>query len=142
MGYRHWDRSDKSPRFPFGFGLSYTTFSYDEAAADKQTYNRGEPVRLKVGLRNSGKHPGAEVVQVYVADKESTLPRPAKELKAFEKVRLQPGESRVVEFVLPADAFSYYNPESHAWTLEPGRFDILVGHSSTDIRKSVPVSIR
>lgn len=141
MGYRHYDKSDIKPMFPFGYGLSYTTFEYSVAKTDKQEYESSELVKVSVEITNTGSFDGAEVVQLYISDKKSLLPRPVKELKAFDKLHLKQGESKIVEFQLEKEAFSYYNPETHSWELESGVFDILVGSSSVEIRQSVSIVI-
>lgn len=93
-------------------------------------------------MKNTGPVKGAEVVQLYVSDKESSLPRPVKELKAFEKVELGPGEETIVEFSLNKDAFAFYNPQSHAWEVEAGEFIVLAGSSSEDIREEKLITIQ
>lgn len=134
VGYRHYDSRGIEPRFPFGHGLSYTTFSYSNLNVRVTGTSHKPQVRLSLQLRNSGNRSGAEVVQVYVRDPQSRLERPAKELKAFKKVFLKANESALVTLDLQADAFSYWDPERHDWVLEPGEFEILVGSSSRDIR--------
>jgi beta-glucosidase len=141
LGYRHWDRVASAPRFPFGFGLSYTTFAYGEVTADRAVIGPGEGLAVSVEVRNTGQRAGAEVVQVYVADPESSLPRPVKELKGFSRVWLEPGEAQTVRVELDARAFMYFDPGRGEWTAEPGRFDILAGHSSADIRGRVSVTL-
>ena len=130
VGYRYFDSYGVEPAFAFGHGLSYTSFEYSDLALSKG--ENGVEVRLKV--TNTGQAPGAEVVQVYVSDDESALPRPAKELEAFDKIELAPGGSVEVHLVLGDEAFSYYDPAEAGWVLEPGTFTIQVGGSSRDIR--------
>jgi len=134
IGYRAWDKSSQKPLFPFGYGLSYTDFTYSDLACDKDSYDRDDVVTVSLKVKNTGKVKGAEVVQLYVSDKQSTLPRPVKELKAFDKIELNPGEEKTVTFSLKKDAFACYNPQKHEWIVEPGKFQILVGSSSADIR--------
>jgi beta-glucosidase len=130
VGYRYFDSHDVEPAFAFGHGLSYTSFKYSDLSV-----NRGDAgVEVGVRVTNTGAVAGAEVVQLYVSDDESSLPRPAKELKAFDKVELAPGESADLSFVLGDEAFSYYDPAQAGWVLEPGAFAIHVGSSSRDIR--------
>ena len=117
------------PVFPFGYGLSYTTFAYANARLNGNT--------LSVDITNTGSREGKEVVQLYVADRKAALVRPMKELKAFQKVALQPGETKTVQFTITDDMLSYFDPEAHQWTVEPGMFDLLIGASSGDIRQSV-----
>lgn len=142
VGYRHYDTRGMEPRFPFGHGLSYTTFHYSDLVA-RASGNASNP-RVDVSLRvsNTGQRAGAEVVQLYVHDPVSRVDRPAKELKGFKKVFLQPGESALVEFTLGLRAFAYWDTERHAWTVEPGEFELLVGSSSRDIRLRQTITLR
>lgn len=134
VGYRYYDKKEIEPLFPFGHGLSYTTFSYDalELAADQVRV--GEGVDVHVTITNQGARRGQEVVQVYLHDVESSLPRPPKELKGFAKVTLEPGETRTVTIHLRPDAFAFYDDKRGAWVVEPGAFEVLVGRSAADIR--------
>jgi beta-glucosidase len=124
---------DVKPLFPFGFGLSYTTFEYSDIQVDESVKTE-EPVNVSVTVKNTGDRAGKEVVQLYVHDKESALVRPPKELKGFKKVFLKPGESLKVDFVLDQRALSFYDPYQKRWIAEPGEFEVLVGCSSRDIR--------
>jgi len=133
VGYRYCDKRDIEPLFPFGFGLSYTTFEYSQLQIPDKV-KLGEPIRVSVSVKNTGRVAGKEVVQLYVSDKVSSLARPPKELKGFAKILLQPGESKVVSFVLDQRALSFYDPYQKRWVAEPGEFEILVGSSSRDIR--------
>jgi beta-glucosidase len=133
VGYRYYDAVKCEPLFPFGHGLSYTTFDYSGLNLPIQTWV-GEAVHISCEVTNSGKRAGKETVQVYVHDLMSSLPRPPQELKAFCKVSLLPGETQAIEFSLDERAFSYYDPDQHAWVCEPGRFEIRIGSSSRDIR--------
>jgi beta-glucosidase len=141
MGYRYWDKANTKPRFPFGYGLSYTTFAYNGLSTNKTNYSKNEIVEVTVNITNTGNYNGAEVIQLYVSDKECSLPRPIKELKDFDKIMLQKGETKTVKFTLDQTAFSFYNPQTHAWEVESGDFEILVGSSSTDIKQRVSVAI-
>jgi beta-glucosidase len=132
VGYRHFDHSSAKPLFPFGYGLSYTTFKYGNlrvtpAAAD------GNGVVVSFQVKNTGAREGAEVAQVYVGDKHSHIARPVKELKGFAKVNLKPGEAKTVKVTLDRRSFSYYDVKQTQWTAEPGDFAILVGSSSAKI---------
>jgi beta-glucosidase len=131
VGYRHHDHTGVPPLFPFGFGLSYTTFAYENlqcpAGADGC-------VRVTVDVINTGPRAGTEVVQLYVRDVEATVPRPLKELKDFAAIALAPGERRRVEFKLDARAFQFFCSRRRAWITEPGQFEILIGASAADIR--------
>ncbi|MCX6121971.1 MAG: glycoside hydrolase family 3 C-terminal domain-containing protein [Ignavibacteriales bacterium] len=134
LGYRHFDKDNIDPQFPFGFGLSYTTFEYSNLIANKDQYKITDPVEITLTVKNTGKVDGAEVVELYVNDPVASLPRPPKELKAFSKVQLKAGESKEVKFTLNENAFHFYNPDKKQWVIEPGEFNILIGSSSKDIR--------
>ncbi|MDX1501875.1 MAG: glycoside hydrolase family 3 C-terminal domain-containing protein [Thermoanaerobaculia bacterium] len=138
VGYRYFDSYGVEPAFPFGHGLSYTTFEYSDLDVVRSD---DESVRVAVRVTNVGSLPGAEVVQVYVRDVESSLPRPDRELKEFAKVELAPGGSADLTFDLGREAFSYYDPERRGWVLEPGIFEVLVGSSSRDVRARGRVEI-
>jgi len=137
VGYRYFDTKKVAPLFPFGHGLSYTTFSFDGLKATKTP----DGVAVKLNLKNTGSAAGAEVVQVYVKDNKASVERPEKELKGFSKVFLQPGESKVVEVLLRNDAFQYYDEAKKEWVLEPGEFTILAGSSSKDIKLTTPIKL-
>ncbi|HEY8490224.1 MAG TPA: glycoside hydrolase family 3 C-terminal domain-containing protein [Dehalococcoidia bacterium] len=142
VGYRGYERRRVTPRFPFGHGLSYTTFAYGPVTLDRNAAGPGEPVTVTVTVRNTGDRPGREVVQVYVRDVESSLLRPEKELKGFAKVALRPGEEREVRIVLPPRAFAAWDPARHDWVAEPGEFEILVGASAADLRGRAVLHLR
>lgn len=133
VGYRYYDKKKMDVLFPFGFGLSYTTFAYANLRVDKEEMNDTDSVTVSVDVTNTGKVFGKEIVQLYVADKVSTPIRPEKELKGFEKVALMPGETKTVCFTLNKRAFAYWNTTIHDWHVESGEFDILIGKSSRDI---------
>ncbi len=137
VGYRYFDTYKVSPLFAFGHGLSYTKFDL----SDYQVTPGNQSAQVTLTLTNSGKVAGAEVVQLYVKDDVSSLRRPEKELKGFEKVYLQPGESKKVTFSLPKEAFQYYNDIKHEWVLEPGAFTIMVGNSSANIWDKKKISL-
>ena len=124
--------------FPFGYGLSYTDFQFSDIAAEKLSDGR---VRVTASVKNTGKRAGAEVVQLYVNDESASVPRPEKELKGYEKVYLEPGESRSVEFILDSEAFAFYDMDRHSFVVEPGTFNILLGASSRDIRLTTAVTL-
>ncbi len=130
IGYRYFDKYKKEPSFPFGHGLSYTTFSY----SDMKVAKSGDEVKVSVKVTNSGKMKGREVVQLYVGDVESSEERPSKELKEFAKVEIEPSQSRVVEFTLPREAFEFFSSKRNKWLLESGDFKIMVGSSIEDIK--------
>ena len=132
-GYRHCDARGIEPQFPFGFGLSYTTFAYDALRLSTDTMRPDDVLNVSFDIVNTGARAGAEVAQLYIRDEESSLPRPVKELKGFVKVQLEPGERRTVSIELDATALRFYDPDK-GWTVEPGGFEVLVGASCTDIR--------
>lgn len=134
VGYRYYDAKDIDPLFPFGFGLSYTTFEYSNLKFSQTHFIEDQPIEVSVDVRNTGTRAGKEVVQLYVHDIKSALVRPEKELKAFAKVDLAPGETKTVTLRLDRQSFWYYNPARNGWGVEPGDFEILVGASSRDIR--------
>lgn len=133
VGYRHFDKNNIEPLFPFGFGFSYTTFAYSNLKITKLQDSK-DLVKVTFEIKNTGKVAGAEVAQLYVRDIESKLDRPVKELKGFKKVFLKPGESKTAELTLDASSFSYYEPSLKYWLLESGEFEILIGASSRDIK--------
>ena len=135
VGYRYYDMRDIAPAFPFGYGLSYTSFTYSGLNLPAEV-KAGQPVEVSLTVTNSGQTAGKEVVQLYVRDVQSSLARPPKELKGFAKLDLAPGESKVVSFSLDERALSFYDPYRKRWVAEPGEFKILVGASSRDIRLS------
>jgi beta-glucosidase len=141
VGYRYYDQKGVEPLFPFGFGLSYTTFQYSDLQVPETVRPGGEPVDVSVTIANTGDCAGKEVVQLYVCDKESSLARPPKELKGFKKISLDPGESKTIDFVLDQRALSFYDPAQKRWVAEPGEFEVLVGSSSRDIRLSATFTL-
>jgi beta-glucosidase len=136
VGYRHFDKHNIEPLFPFGHGLSYTTFGYSDLKVSPQRAGVGQAVEVSLAVRNTGAREGAEVVQLYLKDLHSSVDRPVKELKGFRRVVLKPGETRTVSFTLDRSAMSYYSTARHDWVAEPGTFELLVGASSRDIRLS------
>ena len=142
IGYRYYEKAQKKVRFPFGHGLSYTSFQYSDLRIEKTELSDSERVTLSFCIKNTGETDGSEIAQIYVADKESTVFRPVKELKAFKKVFLKAGEEKRVSLSLGKRAFAYYNVLIHDWHVESGEFDILVGASSADIRLQGTVYIR
>ena len=129
VGYRYWTTTGKHPLFPFGFGLSYTTFSFSNLHVP-ETASSGSPVTIKFDVTNTGSMEGAEVAQLYVSDPSAKVTRPERELKSFAKVQLAPGQTKQVILSLDARAFSYWDETKHGWTIDPGKFVILVGDSS------------
>lgn len=137
VGYRYYDKKKMDVLFPFGHGLSYTTFAYANLRTDKEQMKDTDVMKVSVDVTNTGKMTGKEVVQLYVADKESTVIRPVKELRDFVKVELEPGETKTVTFTLDKRAFAYYSVRIHDWHVESGTFDILIGKSSREIVKDL-----
>lgn len=133
VGYRWIDKQKLTPLFPFGHGLSYTTFAMNN---EKLIMNNGQPA-VTVEVTNTGDRAGAQVVQLYVQDVKASVDRPVKELKAFQKVFLQPGETQTVTLSLNERAFQFYDEATHSWKAEPGKFNLLIGTSSKDIAKTV-----
>jgi beta-glucosidase len=134
VGYRHFDTKNIEPAFPFGFGLSYTDFKYENLTLDKPELKGTDTLNLTVDIINSGSRSGAEVVQLYIHDVEASIDRPLKELKGFCKVNLEAGERRTVSFKITSADLSFFDPCKNTWTAEPGAFVIMVGSSSRDIR--------
>ena len=143
VGYRWADKQKKvKPLFPFGHGLSYTTFEYGKPTADAKTMQADGKLTVKVTVKNTGDREGKEVVQLYIADKKSSLPRPVKELKGFQKIKLAPGESKEVSFTIEKDALSYFDDAQHAWVAEPGKFEAIIAASAADIKGVVPFELK
>lgn len=140
VGYRWYDKHDIPCVFPFGYGLSYTTFAYEHIACENRMAQEGKVI-VKVRVRNTGRRAGKEVVQLYVSDTESSVERPEKELKAFEKVSLEAGESREVTLELDSRSFSFWDVESGDWKLEPGEFTLRAGGSSGDLPLAVSLTL-
>lgn len=156
VGYRHFDRAEIEPRFPFGYGLSYTTFAYRDLtvtpeaitvgsglpfdspahplAQGRQAGTAGPQIQVGFDIENTGTREGAEVAQVYVRDEQASVPRPVRELKAFRKILLKPGQRQRVTVTLDRSAMAFYDVNRHDWVVEPGAFEVLVGSSSRDIR--------
>ena len=134
VGYRWYDTQGIPVLFPFGYGLSYTTFAYGEARAPKSMRDK---LTISIPVTNTGSVAGAEVVQLYIQDAEASVDRPSKELKGFEKVWLESGETKTVRFTIGRDALSFFDADKHEWVAEPGTFKALIGASSADIRSEV-----
>ena len=138
VGYRWADMKRVKPLFAFGHGLSYTSFEIGKATADKQVVKGSETISFTVSVKNTGKKAGAETVQLYVTDQASTLPRPVKELKAFQKVFLLPGESREVTLTLDKRSLSFFDDRLQQWVAEDGEFEARIGNSSGNIIRKLP----
>lgn len=142
VGYRYYEVKEVEPLFPFGFGLNYSRFEYTGISLDKNNISDEETVTVSVKVKNTGRVAGKEIVQLYVKDVESSVIRPVKELKGFEKVELQPEEERTVTFTLGKRAFAYYDVAIRDWKVESGDFEILVGGSSRDIALRAVVRVQ
>lgn len=134
VGYRYYEQKKIAPLFPFGFGLSYTTFSYSSLSLSAQELGPDDILQVSVDITNTGRYAGKEVVQFYVRDVAASLQRPEKELKAFAKVSLEPGECKAVTLAIDREALAYYDDQIEAWVAEAGEFEVLVGSSSQDIK--------
>ena len=143
VGYRWADKQKKvKPLFAFGHGLSYTTFQYGKPAADKKVMTDTETLTITVPVTNTGDREGAEVVQLYISDLKSSLPRPIKELKGFGKVKLAPGETKEVTFTIDKSALSFFDDARHEWVAEPGKFEAIIAASAADIKSKVPFELK
>ena len=142
VGYRWYATKEIPVQFPFGHGLSYTTFEYSNAKAAKASMKANGTLEVTVDVANTGDVDGAEVVQLYIADPESSIDRPAKELKGFEKVWLKAGEKKTVKFEIDAEDLSYFDADKHAWVAEPGEFQALIGSSSEAIKAAVSFQLK
>ena len=142
VGYRWADKEKTKPLFSFGHGLSYTTFAYGKAVADKKVMGQDETLTITLPVTNTGCREGSEVIQLYISDLQSSLPRPVKELKGFSKVKLAPGETREVTFTIGKEALSFFDDTRHEWVAEPGKFEAWIGASSTDIRNKVAFELK
>ncbi|WP_320934171.1 glycoside hydrolase family 3 C-terminal domain-containing protein, partial [Hungatella effluvii] len=141
VGYRYFDKKKIEPLFPFGYGISYTTFQYSAIRADRSQMKDTDTVTVSVDVTNTGCVKGKEIVQIYVSDEKSRLKRPEKELKAFGKVELEPGETKTLTFTLGYRDFAYYDPEASDWVVEEGIFHIHAAANAGDIRQSIPVEV-
>ncbi len=141
VGYRHHDAASVEPLFPFGHGLSYTTFVYADLALDREKIHEDEALGVSLKVKNTGAAAGQEVVQLYVHDDAASVVRPVKELRGFEKVALAPGEEKTVRFTLTRRAFAFWDVAAGAWRVEAGTFTILAGSSSRDLRLSAQVRV-
>jgi beta-glucosidase len=141
VGYRHFDRAGVEPQFAFGYGLSYTQFAYSNLRVEPGRAASSQQIRVSCDVQNTGTRPGSEVVQLYVRDVEASVPRPVKELKGFQKIRLKPGEKRQISFDLGREALSFYDVSKREWVAEPGAFEMLIGRSSRDIQLRGPFEL-
>lgn len=142
VGYRWADKNKIQPLFPFGHGLSYTTFGYGKATIDKTEGSADDVFTVSIPVTNTGDRAGREIVQLYVSDLKTTLPRPVKELKGFKKISLEPGQTETVTFEISRGDLSYFDADKHAWVVDSGKFEALVGASSRDIRSKVAFKVK
>jgi beta-glucosidase len=140
VGYRYWTTAGKHPLYPFGFGLSYTTFSFSRLQAPAAVAS-GATVSVSFDVTNTGSRAGAEVAQLYLSDPSATASRPERELKGFEKVRLAPGETKRVTLILDPRAFSYWSETAHKWTIDPGKFLLHIGDSSENTPLTAEITV-
>ncbi|HEY5499621.1 MAG TPA: glycoside hydrolase family 3 C-terminal domain-containing protein, partial [Bacteroidales bacterium] len=137
VGYRWLDKQKIKPLFCFGHGLSYTSFEYGKMKADKAMMTQSDSITVSIPVKNTGNRTGSEVVQLYIRDIKSSLPRPIKELKGFRKITLSPDEEKIVRFVVKSDDLKYYDDKHAGWVAEKGQFEALIGASSSDIRNKI-----
>ncbi|ADQ80253.1 glycoside hydrolase family 3 domain protein [Paludibacter propionicigenes WB4] len=142
VGYRWFDTKKIKPLFPFGYGLSYSTFEYGKIATDKKTYGQDETIKVSFTLKNTGKVDGAEAVQVYASQPKASVMRPAKELKAFAKVFLKAGETQTVALEVKVKDLAFYNEKTNNWTVESGEFVLRNAASAADVKSSVSIQIK
>ncbi|MFV8465470.1 glycoside hydrolase family 3 C-terminal domain-containing protein [Flavobacterium sp. LB1P62] len=142
VGYRWFDTKKTEPLYPFGYGLSYTSFTFDNAKTDKKGYSVNETITVSVTVKNTGKVDGKEVVQLYTSKSDSKITRAAQELKGFQKVLVAAGNSQTITIQVPVKELAYYNVATKKWTVEPGNYTLKLGSSSRDIKKEVVVTIK
>ena len=142
VGYRWFDTKKIEPLYPFGYGLSYTSFAFENAKTDKKLYAANETIAVSVTVKNTGKVDGQEVVQLYAAKSDSKIERAAQELKGFEKVLVKAGSSETITIQVPVKELAYYNIETKKWTVEPGNYTFKLGSSSRDIKNEIQISIK
>lgn len=142
VGYRWIDKEKIKPLFPFGHGLSYTTFEYGKLTADKKEMNQDDKITFSVNVKNTGTRDGQEIVQLYICDLKSSLPRPVKELKGFEKVALKAGEEKTVTFTIDKSALSFFDDKKHGWVAEPGDFEAAIAASATDTKSTTKFKMK
>ena len=134
VGYRGYEKNHVQPLFPFGYGLSYTKFQYSGITVTPAVFDGTHPVTVSFTVTNTGSRAGAEIAQLYVGETNPSVPRPLKELKGFDKVSLEPGQSQTVTLQLNQRSFAFFNTNKHLWDAEPGKYIVSVGASSEDIR--------
>ncbi|MEO6852261.1 MAG: glycoside hydrolase family 3 C-terminal domain-containing protein, partial [Mucilaginibacter sp.] len=142
VGYRWYDTKKIQPQFPFGYGLSYTDFSVSHFSTDKISYKKNEIIHAKFTVKNTGSRYGAEVVQLYISDPVCSVLRPEKELKAFQKVFLQPGETKTIELQVKVKDLAFYDEKKKSWKVEAGEFVLQLGNSSRNISKTIKILVK
>lgn len=142
VGYRWFDTKNIAPLFPFGYGLSYTTFAFENGKTDKAEYAQNETISVSIDIKNTGKADGSEVVQLYAAKPDSKITRAAQELKGFQKTFVKAGSSNTVTIKVPVKELAYYDVAAKKWTVEPGKYTLKLGNSSRDIKKEIVVTIK
>lgn len=142
VGYRWFDTKGLPVVYPFGYGLSYTTFNYSNLNTDKKTYDQADTIQATFTLTNTGDHEGAEVAQLYVSDPVCSVMRPVKELKGFKKVFLKPGESRRITLDIPVSSLAFYSEAQSQFVVEPGEFILQLGASASDIKQKISVEVK
>ncbi|HRZ97781.1 MAG TPA: glycoside hydrolase family 3 C-terminal domain-containing protein [Paludibacter sp.] len=142
VGYRWFDTKKIKPLFPFGFGLSYTTYEYGKMSADKKQYAADETIQLSFTLKNTGNVDGAEAVQIYASQPKASVVRPAKELKAFDKISLKAGETKTVVLNVKVKDLAFFNDKTHSWTVEPGEFVLYNAASAAEIKSTVKIQVK
>lgn len=141
IGYRWIDKQKKQTLFPFGHGLSYTTFDYGKIKISSKQMRNNDKITISIPIKNSGKIKGKETVQLYIGDEKCSFERPIKELKGFSKIELNPGEEKIVTFEITDKAFKFYDDKQKIWRTEPGKFKIYIGASSNDIRETSEITL-
>lgn len=141
-GHRHFDKHNIKPIFPFGYGLSYTSFKYSDIQLSKNTINSKDSIIVSFSLKNTGKYKGKEIAQLYISDLKSSVPRPIKELKGFSKTELKPGKSKKVTLTIKPEDLMFYDMNKHKWILEPGQFKVYIGSSSTKMELEAKFSVK
>ena len=142
VGYRWFDTKKVAVQYPFGFGLSYTTFKYGKPVLSATEMRADGSIELSVDITNTGKREGKETVQLYIGDEQCSVDRPTKELKNFAKVELQPGETKTVKFAIHADDLKFFSEKEHRWVAEPGKFKAYVCASVADVRGTAVFNLK
>ena len=141
-GYRHYDQAGILPLFAFGYGLSYTQFEFSNLQTNKQIIKKGESIQISIDVENIGDRDGAETIQLYISDLESSIPRPLKELKSFQKIFIKKGEKKSISFQINPKMLEFYHPDLHLWTMEEGTFEVLIGNSSQHIHLQTKIYLK